>query len=121
MTFDQLCKSILEEAPNITMPAVPKVSLTAPGGKQLINAPQTSVKSQYSDTEAASDSSPNAQPSKIDQQTNAYVQNSFKQIKDLQTMVSSLSDALRKSQGLPPGPKKPTFTSASINPQPPTQ
>jgi len=118
MTFDQLCKSILEEAPGITMPVVPKMNLSAPGGKQLINAPQTSVKPQYSDTEAATDNSQNTQPSKIDQQTNAYVQNSYKQIKDLQTMVTSLSDALRKSQGLPPGPKKPTFTSASINPQP---
>ena len=107
MTFDQLCKSILEEAPGITMPVVPKMNLSAPGGKQLINAPQTSVKPQYSGTEAATDNSQNTQPSEID-----------KQIKDLQTMVTSLSDALRKSQGLPPGPKKPTFTSASINPQP---
>lgn len=118
MTFDELYNSIIEEAPGITVPAVPKLNLSAPGGKQLINAPQTSVKSQYSDTEAASDDSQNNQPNKIDQQTNAYVQNSYKQIKDLQDMVSALSDSLRKSQGLPPGPKKPTFTSASVNPQP---
>ena len=121
MTFDQLCKSILEEAPGITMPVVPKMNLSAPGGKQLINAPQTSVKPQYSGTEAATDNSQNTQPSEIDNTDNS--QNTQpseidKQIKDLQTMVTSLSDALRKSQGLPPGPKKPTFTSASINPQP---
>jgi hypothetical protein len=118
MTFDELCKSIIEEAPGITVPAVPKVNLSAPGGKQLINAPQTSVKSQYSDTEASTDNSQDQQTNKLNQQTNAYVQNSYKQIKDLQDMVATLSDSLRKSQGLPPGPKKPTFTSASVNPQP---
>lgn len=118
MTFEELYNSIIQEAPGITVPVVPKLNLSAPGGKQLINAPQTSVKPQYSDTQAAPDGSNSSQPSKLDQQTNAYVQNTYKKIEDLKDMVNTLSDALNKSQGLPPGPKKPTFTSASVNPQP---
>jgi len=114
MTFDQLYKSLLEAVPGITAPVVPKTNLTSPGGKQLINAPQTSVKPQYSDTEAATDGPQDAQqPNTGDQQN--------KQILDLQTMVASLTttlDALQKAQGLPPGPKKPTFTSAPVAPQP---
>jgi hypothetical protein len=114
MTFDQLYKSLLEAVPGITAPVVPKTNLTSPGGKQLINAPQTSVKPQYSDTEAATDGPQGAQqPNTGDQQN--------KQIQDLQTMVASLTttlDALQKAQGLPPGPKKPTFTSAPAAPQP---
>ena len=111
MTFDQLYKSLLEAVPGITAPVVPKTNLTSPGGKQLINAPQTSVKPQYSDTQAATGGPQDAQqPNTGDQQ-----------IKDLQTMVASLTttlDALQKAQGLPPGPKKPSFTSAPVAPQP---
>ena len=114
MTFDQLYKSLLEAVPGITAPVVPKTNLTSPGGKQLINAPQTSVKSQYSDTQAATGGPQDAQqPNTGDQQK--------KQIIDLQTMVTSLTttlDALQKAQGLPPGPKKPSFTSAPVAPQP---
>ena len=114
MTFDQLYKSLLEAVPGITAPVVPKTNLTSPGGKQLINAPQTSVKPQYSDTEAATDGPQDAQqPNTGDQQN--------KQIQDLQTMVASLTttlDALQTAQGLPPGPKKPTFTSAPVAPKP---
>ena len=115
MTFDQLCKRLLEAAPGITAPVVPKTGLSAPGGKQLINAPQTSVKPQYSDTEAATDATQDAQqqPNTPEQQT--------KQIQDLQTMVASLTttlDSLQKAQGMPPGPKKPSFTSAPVAPQP---
>jgi len=111
MTFDQLYKSLLEAVPGITAPVVPKTNLTSPGGKQLINAPQTSVKPQYSDTQAATGGPQD------DQQPNTGDQ----QIKDLQTMVASLTttlDALQKAQGLPPGPKKPSFTSAPVAPQP---
>jgi len=114
MTFDQLYKSLLEAVPGITAPVVPKTNLTSPGGKQLINAPQTSVKSQYSGTEGATDGpQDDQQPNTGDQQK--------KQIQDLQTMVTSLTttlDALQKAQGLPPGPKKPSFTSAPVAPQP---
>ena len=117
MTFDQLYKSLLEAVPGITAPVVPKTNLTSPGGKQLINAPQTSVKPQYSDTQAATGGPQDAQqPNTGDQQNK---QN--KQIIDLQTMVTSLTttlDALQKAQGLPPGPKKPSFTSAPVAPQP---
>ena len=115
MTFDQLCNSLLQEAPGITAPVVPKTGLSAPGGRQLINAPQTSVKPQYSDSEAATDAAQDAQ-----QQPNTSGQQT-KQIQDLQTMVASLTttlDALQKAQGLPPGPKKPTFTSAPVAPKP---
>ena len=114
MTFDQLYKSLLEAVPGITAPVVPKTNLTSPGGKQLINAPQTSVKSQYSDTEAATDGPQDSQqPNTGDQQS--------KQIEDLQNMVYSLTKTLaelQKDQGLPPGPKKTTFTSAPVAPQP---
>jgi hypothetical protein len=114
MTFDQLYKSLLEAVPGITPPVVPKTNLTSPGGKQLINAPQTSVKPQYTGTEAATDVSQDSQqPNTGDQQS--------KQIQDLQTMVASLTTTLadmQKAQGMPPGPKKPTFTSAPVAPQP---
>ena len=118
MTFDQLCKRLLEEAPGITAPVVPKTGLSGlpdPGGRQLINAPQTSVKPQYTGTEAPTDATQDAQ-----QQPNTGDQQS-KQIQDLQTMVASLTTTLadlQKAQGLPPGPKKPSFTSAPVATQP---
>ena len=107
MTFDQLYKSLLQEAPGITAPVVPKTNLTSPGGNQNINAPQTSVKPQYSGTEAATDGPQG------DQQN--------KKIEELEGLVAGLAttlDALQKAQGLPPGPKKPPFTSAPVAPQP---
>jgi hypothetical protein len=117
MTFDQLYKSLLEAVPGITapvVPVVPKTGLSALGGNQLINAPKTSLKSQYTGTEAPTDDPQDPQqPNTGDQQS--------KQIQDLQTMVNSLTTTLaelQKAQGLPPGPKKPTFTSAPVAPPP---
>lgn len=115
MTFDQLCKRLLEAAPGITAPVVPKTGLSALGGRPIINDTQTSVKPQNTGTEAPTDATQDAQqqPNTPEQQT--------KQIKGLQTMVDSLARTLadlQKAQGLPPGPKKPTFTSAPVAPPP---
>jgi len=117
MTFDELYNSIMEQAPGLTIPTIPKMSLQAPVGQQSINNPSTSSAS-TSTQKTATPNTPQAnQQDAMNKQTNAYVQNSFKKIKDLEGMVNDLSDQLRQAQGLPPAPKKPTFTSASINPQ----
>ena len=117
MTFDQLCKRLLEEAPGITAPVVPKTGLSATGGQPTINTPSTTANT----TDPSKTNQPNTpqanQQDGINKQTNAYVQNSYKKIQDLEKMVNDLGDQVRKSQGLPPAAKKPSIMSNVINPQ----
>lgn len=113
MTFDQLYNSIIQEAP-LTSPVVPKVSTSAPGGMQSINAPQTPIKPQAASQQASDTNS--AQSDVMNKQTNAYSANTYKIIKGLQSQIDDLTDALNKSQGIATT-KKPSIMSPAVNPQ----
>lgn len=117
MTFDELYNSIMEQAPGLTVPSIPKLSLSAPGGQQTINNPSTSSASTSTQKTTPPNTPQANQQSNLDAQTNALSKNTFQKIKDLTKMVNDLSDALRTSQGLPPQPKKPEIMSSVINPQ----
>jgi len=117
MTFDELYNSIMEQGPGLTIPSIPKLSLQAPGGQQTINTPTTSSASTTTQKTTTPNTPQANQQDNINKQTNAYVQNSYKKIKDLEQMVNDLSDQLSKAQGLPPKPKTPSIMSNVVNPQ----
>jgi hypothetical protein len=117
MTFDKLCQQIMEQGTTLTVPTIPKMNLSSPGGQQTINTPSTTTNT----TDPSKTNQPNTpqanQQDGMNKQTNAYVQNSYKKIKDLEQMVNDLGDQVRKSQGLPPAAKKPSIMSNVVNPQ----
>ena len=117
MTFEELYNSIMEQAPGLTIPTIPKMSLQAPVGQQNINNPSTSSASTTPQKTTNPNTPQTNQQDSMNKQTNSLVQNSFKKIKDLEGMVNDLSDQLRQSQGLPPAPKKPSIMSNVVNPQ----
>lgn len=121
MTFDELYNSIMEQAPGLTIPSIPKLNLQAPMGQQAINNPSTSSASTTTQKTTTPNNPQANQQDNISKQTNAYVQNSYKKIKDLEQMVNSLSDQLNQAQGLPAKPKKPSIMSNVVNPQFTTQ
>jgi hypothetical protein len=117
MTFDRLCQELMEQGTTLTIPTIPKMNLSTQSGQQTINTPSTTANT-TSTTKTNQPNTPQAnQQDSMNKQTNAYVQNSFKKIKDLESMVNDLSDQVRQSQGLPPAPKKPSIMSNTINPQ----
>jgi uncharacterized protein YkwD len=120
MTFDELYASIMEQgvAPGLTIPTIPKMSLAQQGSL----SPTTNVSStSQAGTSQQKTTTPNTpqsnQQSTMDKQTNAMTLNTFKKVKDLEKMVNDMNDQLRKAQGLPPAPKKPSIMSDVINPQ----
>ena len=117
MTFDELYNSIMEQAPGLTIPSIPKLGLQAPGGQPTINTPTTSSATTSTQKTATPNTPQSNQQELMNKQTNAVAMNSFKKIKELEQMVNDLSDQLNVAQGLPVKPKKPSITSNVINPQ----
>jgi len=117
MTFDRLYKKLMEQGTTLTVPTIPKMNLSSPGGQQTINKPSTTA----DNTDPSKTNQPSTpqtnQQNGMNKQTNAYVQNSYKKIQDLEQLVNDLGDQVRKSQGLPPAAKKPSIMSNVVNPQ----